>query len=317
MLLIERILNRIKHAQDTEESPDNGAFDDIQADPQDKNNTPDPTPSDKDGLLGGAADEEAGKNKDPKAPDPNEDPKGDRPDHIPEQFWDKDKKEVNTEAMAKSYTDLRAEFNKVQKEKGGKPGKALESPEAYLTDFETPSKAKGEDGQEIELDRVRDIPTDDPALIALSKVAKAKGWSKEDFNDVITEVLAAANGNLPEPFNRENEITALGGEEKAIPMIRTNQGWVLHLHKNGILNEDQYNHALNFGKTAIGVETLNAIRVNSGEKPIPTGASVNTGAKTPTECQAMMADERYSKDGPEGDAYRAEVDAAFLETYGE
>ena len=58
--------------------------------------------------------------------------------------------------------------------------------------------------------------------------------------------------------------------------------------------------------------------MGSGEKPIPgkLNGNANTGRKTPDECQAMMDDERYGQEGAAGDAYRAEVDKAFAQTFG-
>lgn len=281
----------------------------VQTDPQDGNNQPDPEVS-VDGLMGDAHKE--GKEPEPETEEPV---KGERPESIPEQFWDKDKGEIKSESLAKSYSDLRKQFNKLQKDKG-KSEKALETAEEYLEDFEVPKEIETEDGVKS-LDRIRDLPNDDPVVVSFSKAAKKYNLSKEQFAGIVTDVLAGANDLMPEPYNREAEIEALGGEEKAIPVIRTNQNYLLHLHKNGVLNEDQYKYALDFGATAIGVETLNKLRVNAGEKPIPTGASVNTGAKTPDECAAMMSDPRYNEEGPGGDAYRAEVEAEFRKTYGE
>ena len=75
---------------------------------------------------------------------------------------------------------------------------------------------------------------------------------------------------------------------------------------------------LGFGSTALGVQLTNKLRLNSGEKPIPgkLNGNANKGRKTPDECQAMMDDERYRADGAAGDAFRAEVDKAFAETFG-
>ena len=282
----------------------------VQTDPQDANKQPDPG-VEVEGLMG-----DSHKENPEVEPEPQEESQAERPDSLPEQFWDKEKGELKSESLVKSYLDLRKEFNKVKKEKGGKNEKALETSEEYLEDFEVPKEIETEDGVKS-LDRIRDLPNDDPVVVSFSKAAKKYNLSKEQFTGIVADVLAGANDLLPEPFNREAEMEALGGEEKAIPVIRTNQKYLLHLHKNGVLNEDQYKYALDFGATAIGVETLNKLRVNAGEKPIPTGASVNTGAKTQDECAAMMNDPRYNEEGPAGDAYRAEVEAEFKKTYGE
>ena len=126
--------------------------------------------------------------------------------------------------------------------------------------------------------------------------------------------METSNELLPEPVNMEDELGKLGdgGEMQ----VKTNAQWINGLKANGILNQDLYDLLLDFGATALGVELVNALRVNSGEKPIPIGASVNKGAKTPLECQAMIADKRYNEQGAVGDSYRAEVEAEFIKTYG-
>ena len=285
----------------------------VETDPQAANNQPDPEVS-VEGLMGDAH-SEGREAKTEAKPDFEPDPaKGERPESIPEQFWDKDKGEIKTEALAKSYADLRKEFNK---QKGGKKeDKALETSEEYLKDYEVPKEYETEDGVKS-LDRIRDIGSDDPVIVSFSKAAHKFGLSKDQFNGIVGEVLSGANDMLPEPFNRDAEMEALGGEDKALPLIQTNQKWLLHKHKNGVLNEDQYKYALEFGTTAIGVETLNKLRVDSGEKPIPMGASVNTGIKTPDEAAAMMSDPRYKEDSPAGNAYRAEVEKEFKKIHGE
>ena len=281
----------------------------VETDPQDVHKKDDPEHTGE-GLMGDA-------HRDDQDPDPekkdDEVQAGERPKDIPEQFWDKEKGILKAEALGKSYADLRKEFNKLQKSKQN--GKALDTAEAYLEDFQTPTEYENEEGEKVNLDRIRDIPTDDPGLVAYSKAAKKWGLSKEQFEGVMLDVLAGSNDGLPEPFNRQAELDALGGEDKALPVIQTNQRWLLHLHKTGILNEDQYKYSLDFGTTAIGVETLNKIRVNSGEKPIPVGASVNLGAKTPDELAAMMDDPRYKAETPAGNAYRAEVEAEYKKSF--
>ncbi len=285
------------------------------ADPQDKNKEALTDPG-VEGLMGdGVAEGDAGK-KDEGDGEGEGAPAGDRPEDIPEQFWDKEKKAVKAEAMGKSYKDLRNELNKLKQE-GKKDPKALEKPEEFLQDYEAPKTFKDEKGDDQDLYRIGNIEKDDPALKVFSEVAAKAKLTKDQFNIIVSKFLGGIHGMLPEPFNRDTEIEDLGGEEIAGPLIKINQGWLTHLHKNGILNEDQFKYSLIFGETAIGVEVLNAIRVNSGEKPIPKSASVNTGIKTPDELQAMMADPRYGKETAEGKAYQEEVDAEFKKTHGE
>lgn len=239
---------------------------------------------------------------------------GERPEYVPEQFWNVEKKEVDLEAFAKSYADVRNQNNKLLQDG---PGKPLETAEEYLKDFVPPTRgragANGEEGSP--LDRFEEgLDAGDPAFQAAAKSAKEAQLSKKQFDDFIFAFMENSNALLPEPLNVEKEMEKLG--EGGMAMVQTNVNWVNSLKSNGILNEDQHKLLYEFGSTALGVELVNALRTNSGEKPIPVNASVNAGAKTLAECQAMVADDRYREEGPVGDAYRAEVDAAFAKTVG-
>lgn len=295
------------------------------APPLDPNNPPpadQPTPgSGAPGLMGDAA-KKAGE------PAPGQEPPAhpadappappqsaaEKPDYLPEQFWNKEKGEVDLKAFSKSYADVRNQYNKLVQDGGGTP---LQDPEDYLKDFTPPTKGRpgvgGEEG--MPLDRFQEgLDAQDPAFLAAAKAAKKASMTKKQFDEFVISYMEEANKLLPEPINVENEMKLLGDGGETL--VKTNLQWINSLKVNGVLNEDQYNLLMDFGATALGVQLTNALRINSGEKPIPVGASVNNGAKTPAECQAMIANPLYHKDGAEGDAYRAEVEAEFIKTYG-
>lgn len=270
------------------------------------------------GLLASAGTED--ETPAPETSDPDTTPEpgtiAERPTYIAEQFWDKQAGTLKDEALANSYNELRKEFNKLSQGKEAQEEKAPGDPKDYLKDFKPPHRTRPGEGQKEGelLDQYKNIQPDDPFFVAMSKAAKNSNLSKGQFDDMMQDVMEELHKTLPEPFNSEKELALLGeGGEK---MVKTNSTWVNHLHKNGVLNEAQFNHLISVGNTALGVEVVNKLRINSGEKPIPVNASVNSGQKTPDECRAMVADKRYKEDGPAGDAYRKTVDAAFAETFG-
>ncbi len=240
---------------------------------------------------------------------------GERPAYIAEQFWDAEKGTLKDEALATSYNDLRKEYNKLSQEKGGK---APEKAEDYLVDYKPPHRSRPSDGQKDgdPLDRYGDLDPQDPVFVAMANFAKKGNMSPADFTDGMQELMETLHPILPEVFNPEKEKGILG--EGAEHMIKTNRDWIDTLARNGVVNEDEYSLLLGFGATALGVQLTNKLRLNSGEKPIPgkLNGDANKGRKTPDECQAMMADERYHAEGAAGDAFRAEVDKAFAETFG-
>lgn len=243
-----------------------------------------------------------------KAPSPVE-----RPAEIGEQFWDPIKGEVRTESLAKSYNELRKQNNKLMQEKGGD---APENAEDYLKDYRPPhrSRPSGDQKEGDPLDRFGEIEEADPMVAVMAKAAKNANLSKGQFDDFMQDVMEGIHPLLPEPFNAEKEMGALG--ENGKHLVDTNKAWVDRLASRGVINENQYNLMLKFGSTAEGVLLTNALRMDNGEKPIPVNASVETGRKTPDECAAMMNDKRYHEDSPAGNAFREEVSKAFAETYG-
>jgi len=238
-----------------------------------------------------------------------------RPAYISEQFWDTENGTLKGEDLANSYNLLRKEFNNLSQDKGGK---APEKAEDYLVDYKPPHRSRptGDQKDGDPLDRFGELDAGDPVFIAMSKAAKHANISSGQFNDLMQVVMEELHPLLPEVFNPEKEKELLG--EGAEHTIKTNRDWIDTLARNGVVNEDEFNLLLGFGGTALGVQLTNKLRLNSGEKPIPTklNGNANTGRKTPDECQAMMDDERYRLDGASGDAYRAEVTKAFAETFG-
>lgn len=279
----------------------------------------DPTPIDPSkGLLEGAGNEgapsftpEPSQEADPsKAPSTVE-----RPQDIGEQFWDPVKGEVRAESLAKAYNDSRKQNNKLLQQLDGK-GVAPDKSEDYLQDYRPPARARAAAGEKEgqPLERFGDLDAQDPVIVAMSKAAKNANLSKGQFDDFMQDIMEGIHPLLPEPFNGEKELASLG--KNGAQLVKMNKAWIDRLASNGVLNETEYNLMLKFGSTADGVLLTNKLRIGAGEKPIPITSTVETGRKTPDECAAMLNDDRYDADGPEGDSYRAEVSKQFALTHG-
>lgn len=264
-----------------------------------------------DGLMGVPNDEQqqTTTTEQEAAPAPKDEGKPTRPEWAPEQFWNAERNELNGEKLAKSYNDLRAEFNKGKKGQGKTP----DSPEGYLDDF-TIQRERGEGDDKVTLERIREVAGDDPALLAFAEVAHKNGLTDKQFKSLVSDAMFAFDGLMPEPFDVNREIEALGmaSMDEAKALIATNKNWLDRLHASGTLNEDQYLAARQMGMSALGLQTLNALREQAGEKPIPTNTmKSNGGMKTKAELGEMMKDPRYSADGEAGEAFRAEVARGF------
>lgn len=94
---------------------------------------------------------------------PSEESTGERPENIPEKFWDADKKELRTDDVLKSYSELEKRF-----------GAFTGAPDEYAVGVSEELKEQG-----VELD------SDDPMMEEAQKFAKEAGMSQEGFNGMI------------------------------------------------------------------------------------------------------------------------------------
>lgn len=273
------------------------------------------------GLLANAGSEGAVAPDASEAADPSQAPSTvTRPDYIPEQFWDAKGGKVNDKAIAKGYNDLRKQFNKMNQENG----KAPEDFAAYLEDFKPPNRgrARGEQKEGEELTRYGELKADDPVFQALAKAAKNANMSTGHFNDFVADIMTDLHGILPEPFNPQKEMEMLG--DNAAGLIDVVSKWTNNGVQNGMFNETEYNLITQWGSSAAGVQLLNKLRMETGEKPIPVklNGGVGTGQKTPDECRALMSETNekgevlYYQESPAGKAHREMVDKAFEQTFG-
>lgn len=226
--------------------------------------------SEKDGLLANAK-EETKKNSDEK--DSSEDltttslpdesapvDAPERPDYIPENFWDVKKGEVNIKALAKSYSELRKKFNEKNNDK------TPENIEDYFDE-----KYYTEDGM-LKSDKI-EISKDDPALKAAYEIAKNSGMGIKQTNDFINGFIENMADYLPQKISVEDEIKKLGNNgEKLVSGLKV---WVDSMLKNGEVSEEVYQEMLALGKTAAGVKALDVLRQKSGELTLPVGEALS------------------------------------------
>lgn len=206
-------------------------------------------------MFSGSGQDGGGGEPDPAHKAAHDDP--DRPENIPAKFWDPEAKAVRTDDLLKSYQKLEAAHGKLRGSKGI-GGDVPESPEGYIGegDWETP-----------DLDRVREIAPDDPALQGWAKIAHKYGIGKEAMLGIAKEFLAEINPGLPEPVNPEHEKEKLGeGADRLLAGIET---WFTGLYEGGQISDDEYAYMIAMGSTATGVTLLSKMRELSGEKPLP------------------------------------------------
>lgn len=235
--------------------------------------------------------EDQSKNDDQKE---GKDEKPQRPEDIPEKFWDPEKGEVRVEAMNKAYKDLEAKLSN--------KGKA---PDEYKLELD--DEAKKIFGEEA--------ADKDPLISWFKEYAKENNFTQEMFDSAFqgfaakaAEVMAA---NAVPEIDQKAEREKLGKDASAI--IKNHTDFLQGMYKRGEVNDEQMQEILILTETAAGMQALSALRAHYGEKQnIPLNLKGGGGAKSSAELQAMMADPKYGQDTE----YTSMVDAEYEKKYG-
>ena len=226
------------------------------------------------------ADPEAGK-ADPVDAEPAE-----RPEHIPEKFW-KDG-EVDTESLAKSYTELESKFRS-DKHKAPKDGKY--------------------DGKFMD----EKIPDDDAMLGKFNELAIKAGFSQDIYEKVIGLVIQNSSDVAQETtFDLDKEKKILGPQAQEI--IDAQCDFADKLTESGYLSKDDREEFDVMAGTAAGVRVFMNMRRYYGDTmtiPVAPGSDAEP-LPSKEECFQMVKSPEY-KTNP---AYRAKVEKVFAQVFG-
>lgn len=205
-----------------------------------------------------------------------------RPEWLPENFWNADKGEANYESMAKSWSDMR-KLVSTGKHKAPADGKYDMS-------------ALGPDAE------------NNPLASTVVDWAKEHGVSQAGFDDLVNK-LKAKTGELNEAnaIDTQAELKALGPNANAV--IDGMVNWARGLVQKGIWGADDFEEFKVMGGTANGIRALMKLR-ESYEGRIPVEVAPNENAPSKDDLYQMVADPRYKTDA----AYRQKVEKMFQAT---
>lgn len=207
-----------------------------------------------------------------------------RPANIPEQFW-KDGG-VDTDAMAKAYSDLRAKMDS-GKHKAPKDGK-------------------------YSLDAVEGVEKDDPALSEFLDIARDEGLSQGTFERLTNFYLQTVGAMNEEIVHRRDEELAKLGRN-ADKVIASMDNWLVKMNTAGVLSGAELEAVANASTNATFISALNKIRRSYNEPDIPTAEVGEPDAMTMDDIAVMMADDKYGVDP----AYTRQVERKVYELHGE
>lgn len=177
-----------------------------------------------------------------------------RPEYLDEQFWDADKGEPNVQGLAKSYKDLRTEFNKRNNDKVG------ETAEDYAT-------------KEFFLQEGMESMKEDPAMMQAFAAAKEAGLGVKQAQTFINNFMGGMEDFKPQQVDVQAELAKLGKNgPHVVSGIKT---WIDGMQKQGHLNDEVHSELLKLGSTAAGIKALDVLMHKSGEMNIPAGKALN------------------------------------------
>lgn len=210
-----------------------------------------------------------------------EDGKPARPDWLPEQFWNAEKGEMRTDALAKSWRDLRGKVSQGVE-------RPPEKPDAYV-----PPKVEG-------LPEGMIGGEGDTLWPSIQQAAHKAGISQKQLDALAAPFLGAVAQQLQEQGKAadpeaqaaaaEAEFDKLGPNGRAL--VRDVGGWMKGLQSQGMFTDEEVK-ALRGVSTAAGIRALAKLRELTGEKPIPTDA-MQPDAMSLADAQRMMT-EGYAK----------------------
>jgi len=207
-----------------------------------------------------------------------------KPEWLEEKFWNAEEGSTNVEALNKSYTNLRSEFNKKNNDKAG------ETIEDYGTDDFFNSE--GMEGMR-----------EDPVMSMALEAAKEAGMGVKQAQGFITNFMSGMGEMNPAApaFDGEAELAKLG--KNGAHMVSGIKSWVDGMKADGQLNEEVHGELMKLGASAAGIKALDVLRQKSGVMNIPNGDALNGTTH-------MSADDWYSATF-ETHAEAGETESAF------
>lgn len=220
----------------------------------------------------------------------------DRPEFLEEQFWNSEKGEANIEVLAKSYKDLRTEFNKRNDDKVG------ETFEDYATEdfFATQEIA------EIK---------DDPAMKIALEAAKESGLGVKQAHSFINKFMSEMSALKPQPVDMKEELMKLG--KNGPHMVSGIKTWVDGIKNRGDINEEVHAEILKLGATAAGIKALDFLRQKSGVLNIPTGAAMTGTTHMSAQDWYSATYDTHAENGESKDAYNVRMHELGKTIFGE
>ena len=220
--------------------------------------------------------------------EPTEEETFERPDFIPEKFWD-DKEGPDLEKMMKSYDELQKQFSQ---------GKH-KAPKEYNTEVLT------EAGYE----------SNDPVVSTYLDWAQKYGVNQAAFDELASSITGMAGEDMAAvQLDLKQEREALG--PNADEILKSNINWADGLERKGIISDAERAELNIWGGSAVGQRLMQKVRSMTGDmSKIPVADVAEAGVSEDDfkrSMQSKMNDSRYGNDP----AFTRQVEKEFEQRYG-
>lgn len=225
-------------------------------------------------------DAQEGEKDDNADPEPKEEaqPDADRPENVPEKFWDAEKKAIKSDEMAKAYADLEKAHGKLRRDKGIKD--APEDVAEYFTE-----------ALELDDDSPFNVGVDDPGLKSWAEVAKKWNVDVDTARGLAKDWMKEMAPHAPEPVDPEAENAKLGKNAENVK-----EGIFTWLESNEEhFDDEDVAEISKLSQTAAGIRLLGKMRNFAGAEPIPV-ASSGGSSMSAVDWHKQMGDAIEAKD---------------------
>jgi len=228
-------------------------------------------------------------------PEQEQPPVAERPEYVPEKFYNPETGEIRTEEMAKSYTQLETFSKGKESEMEEKIIEKLATEHAQNVPetYELPALPEGITEEMVEAN---------PLTAWWKDTAKENGFTQEEFND---GVVAFVENLQSEETDMAHEMEKLG--ENADARVEAVDNFA-----QKFFPPDEYEAIVySLGTSAEGVRALERI-MEQGKSGVNSEQFSQPEKKlTLEDARAMMSDKRYYDPKYRDPSFVAKVDAAF------
>lgn len=218
---------------------------------------------------------------------------GQRPDGLPDAFWNAEANEVNVPALLKGFKDTKEAHDRLVGNAAGGDKAPKDAAGYWESDLVNDGHMRLPEGDIPKVQAIYPdgVPTDDPIMSQMAESAHRNGVTQKQFLGIVSDFLVAQEDAIPADIDVDAELGLLG--ENGKDLVDEYNLWSDALKEEGLLNGEDILNMRSFGKTASTIKTIRKIMSRaqgySNNNPlILTGDSASEGLPSYEEWYAQI-----------------------------